>query len=132
MYCGRQTGPSRSGGVDWKVRSAAASAGPAAGRPVGKKARRIHNHTYLNEVSCGQNTDGLAVRCTACGQADVVETLKEQFCKFFADPGTWVRFQVIPAAGREALPPRVRFVRFPRLLRGIGSNNDVLDVIVVY
>ena len=65
---------------------------------------------------------GLVVRCTAPGQADGCSIPWRSNFVSFADPAALVQFQVFPPALREAR------VRFPRLLRGIGSNNVIIFV----
>ena len=107
----------------WKAAPASAP-GPEAGRrrrPVGNR-----QTGYIITLSIQQNKwlehGGLAVRDTAPGQADGCSSPWRSNFVSFADPAALVQFQVFPPALREAR------VRFPRLLRGIGSNNVIIFV----
>ena len=89
---------------------------PVGNRPTGYKI------TLSIQLNKWLEHDGLAVRCSAPGDADGCSNPWRSGFVNFADPAALVRFQVFPPALREAR------VRFPRLLRGIGSNNVIIFV----
>ena len=95
--------------------------GPEAGRrrlPVGNRPTG-YKITLSMQLNKWLEHDGLAVRCTALGDADRCSIPWRSNFVSFADPAALVQFQVFPPALREAR------VRFPRLLRGIGSKNVI-------